>query len=272
MPSLIVGGATISYRQAGCGPSVILLHASSSHGGQWKPLMEALADRFTLLAPDLHGYGRSDPLPQGASSWSQHDVAIVMALADRVGQPVHLVGHSLGGAIAALAALRRPEAVKSLALIEPVLFNLLEESRHESRCDYLELAHAMLVLLHFNKREEAARLFLDYWAGAGALDRADPETRAYIVRTIPRVADDWYGISSRAPGVPRLVDFARLAMPCLLLCAQHTPRTARAIVALLGTALPHADQGEIAGAGHLSPISHPDRVNSMLIDFLDRHR
>ncbi len=66
MPQLSLEGRQIHYRDAGSGPPVVLIHCSASHGGQWKPLMEAAGDRYRFLAPDLHGYGKSDPLPESA--------------------------------------------------------------------------------------------------------------------------------------------------------------------------------------------------------------
>ena len=63
MPTLDVGGNRVNYRVSGSGVPVILLHSSSSHSGQWKALMEDLSENYRFFAPDLHGFGRSSPLP-----------------------------------------------------------------------------------------------------------------------------------------------------------------------------------------------------------------
>jgi pimeloyl-ACP methyl ester carboxylesterase len=222
------------------------------------------------LAPDFHGYGQSGPLPQDGRPYHQHDAALVCALLDDFGGPAHLVGHSLGGTIAARVALERPDDVASLTLIEPVLFNLLEESQDPRRVEYLELAHAMMVLVRFGEGERAARLFLDYWVGPGGLDAMDDATRSYIVQTVDRVADDWFGISGFAPGALSAADFGRLSARTLLLCGEETKDSSRGISEILREAIPGVEYREVAGAGHMSPVSHTARVNEMVVDFITR--
>jgi pimeloyl-ACP methyl ester carboxylesterase len=269
MPRLQLDQTSIQYREAGSGPPVVLLHSSSSHGGQWKQLMEAAGDRYLLLAPDIHGYGRSDALPRDGEPCFRHDIKIVRALAEMAGGPVHLVGHSLGGALAARQALEAPDSVRSLTLIEPVLFNLLEEAGDARRLEYLELPHAVVVLTDLGHDEAAARLFLDYWTGPGSLDRLDAETRAYIVATIGRVADDWRGISFHVPGQPGIASFRALAVPTCLMCAADTTPAAHAIVGHLRAAIPDLDYREIPAGGHMSPVTRPDTVNALVLSFLD---
>jgi pimeloyl-ACP methyl ester carboxylesterase len=270
MPTLDLDGAAISFRDAGDGPPVILLHSSSSHSGQWSELSAALRDKFRVLAPDFHGYGRSDPLPQDGRPYFEHDASIVTALLDMVGAPAHLVGHSLGGTIAARIALQRPDDVASLTLIEPVLFNLLEENEDPRRVEYLELAHAMVVLVGFGAQEQAARLFLDFWVGPGGFDDMDEATRDYVVRTVDRVADDWSGISSFAPGALTAAEFSGLSLPTLLICGKETKASTRGIIEILREAIPRAGYREIRGAGHMSPVTHPTLVDEVIIEFLDK--
>lgn len=270
MRTLDLDGAVISLRDAGQGPPVILLHSSSSHSGQWKHLSDLLSGQFRVLAPDLHGYGRSDPLlPNGRSS-TQQDAGIVYALLDDLGTPAHLVGHSLGGSIAGRVAIERPNEVASLTMIEPVFFSLLEETQSPSRIEYLEVANAMMVLDRFGERERAASLFLDFWIGPGALDGMDEEAREYVVRTVDRVADDWFGVSASAPGALTVEDFDRLSSPTLLVCGEKTKASTRDIVAILREAIPQAEYREILGAGHMSPVTHTAAVNELIVDFIER--
>ncbi len=269
MPNLDLDGAAVNLRDEGQGPPIILLHSSSSHSGQWKPLSDEIRDRFHVLVPDFHGYGQSDPLPQDGRPYFHHDAAIVHELLDSFDAPAHLVGHSLGGTIAACVALSRPGDVASLTLIEPVLFNLLEDAQDPRRGEYVELAHAMPVLVRFGERERAARLFLDFWIGPGGLDGMDDDTRKYIVRTVDRVADDWFGISASAPGALTAADLRRLSVPVLLLCGEKTRASARAITEILREAIPAVEYREIPGAGYMSPVTHPASVNEIIVDFIE---
>jgi pimeloyl-ACP methyl ester carboxylesterase len=271
MPQLKVGERKINYREVGEGPPVILLHSSSSHSGQWKNLSDRIADKFRIFAPDFFGYGKSDQLPNDERPYFHHDIQIVSAILDTLDKPVHLVGHSLGGTIAARAALEHADKIASLILIEPVLFNLIEETGDPRREEYLELAHAMMVLTRFGKDEQAARLFIDFWVGPGSLDELDTDTREYVVGTIGRVSDDWYGISSYAPECIAIADLHRITMPSLVICAAQTKPSAKAVAEVLRKTIPGAEYREVPNAGHMSPITHFDEVNELIIDFISRH-
>jgi pimeloyl-ACP methyl ester carboxylesterase len=101
--------------QVGRGPIVIALHGLGGSGRYWQRL--AQPDCFTLIAPDLGGFGQSSK-PNLTFDRDFH-LASLDRLIDNVApaKPVSLVGHSLGGVLAALWAARHPERLSSLALI-----------------------------------------------------------------------------------------------------------------------------------------------------------
>src|SRR5215510_4972255 len=107
------------FREAGAGPAVVCLHCSASTSGQWRPLMDLLADRYRVIAPDLHGSGKSAPWPGERPMWLDDQIAFLAPAFERAGASFHLVGHSYGGAIALKAALGFPAKLKSLVLYEP---------------------------------------------------------------------------------------------------------------------------------------------------------
>src|SRR5437867_5777251 len=88
-------GVRIHYRRLGAGPGLILLHGYPQTGHMWRKVMPALAERFTVVAPDLRGYGDSDRPAAGYDKRSMAaDVAhLIGALALR---PVVLGGHHRG--------------------------------------------------------------------------------------------------------------------------------------------------------------------------------
>ncbi len=104
-------------------PLVLLVHGNVSSSLFYRPLMAALPPEWHVLAPDLRGYGETEPLPidgtHGLRDWSLDLWSFVDALGfgDR---PVHLAGWSMGGGVIAQMAIDRPEAVASLTLISPL--------------------------------------------------------------------------------------------------------------------------------------------------------
>ena len=96
-----------------------------------------LEGRFRIFTPDLPGYGASTVAATGGLGG---DAAIIGALIDRIGAPVHLVGHSYGGAVALKLAASRPDAVRSLTVIEPVAFHLLIDGSAADRALFAEAA------------------------------------------------------------------------------------------------------------------------------------
>ncbi len=268
MAELQLGGRRIAYRDTGEGPAVILLHSSSSHSGQFRDLTIALSGEFRVLAPDLHGYGRSDPLPDDGAPWWQHDVEIVHALLDIAG-PAHLVGHSLGGAAAFCAAKGEPR-VKSLTVFEPVLFMLLAEARDPSIDEAQVIAANVSDRLIHGDAVGAAQAFTDFWSGEGAYESLPEPTREYVTDTVGRVHTDFEGVLKRFDGGPVLADAEALVMPALCLRGGESREGARAIVALLARTIPSAEFKTFPGVGHMGPVTHPDEINPVIVDFIRR--
>ena len=109
---------TLHLRTFGSGPRKgLALHCSLAQGGVWAGVANGLP-RVTLLAPDLPGHGRS-PDRDPASDYHSQTTRAVLAL---IGSPRDVIGHSFGATVALRIALERPDLVRTLTLIEPVLF------------------------------------------------------------------------------------------------------------------------------------------------------
>ena len=135
LDTLIVDGRTFAYQDVGAGPTVILAHGSGASHRAWAPVVNSLRDRYRVLTPDLLGYGRSEPSRVNAQFHPWSDLGALIALAERADGPVHLVGHSYGGALALEAARSLGPRARSLTLIDPVAFHLmrLHMSSHPER-------------------------------------------------------------------------------------------------------------------------------------------
>ena len=114
---LKVGDQQAHYLKAGSGPPVVLIHGGASDSRDWVGTLAALSHRYSLYAPDLLGFGLSDRTKDGyyLSDFSEFILGFMETLS--LEHPV-LVGHSFGGRLCLEVALRHPEKVRKLVLID----------------------------------------------------------------------------------------------------------------------------------------------------------
>lgn len=105
--------------RAGSGTPVLLVHGLSGSGGWWRRNVDSLASRHDVVAVDLPGFGRNRRFVGSAPPLSIASAAALLArlIAQEIGEPVHVVGHSMGGQIAIELAALRPDLVRSLTLV-----------------------------------------------------------------------------------------------------------------------------------------------------------
>jgi pimeloyl-ACP methyl ester carboxylesterase len=98
---------------------VLFIHGNGSSATFWEETMLALPTGFRAIAPDMRGYGDTEPLPVDATLGLDDMVADVLALVDTLGlEEYHLVGHSMGGGIVMKVALTRPDELLSITLVD----------------------------------------------------------------------------------------------------------------------------------------------------------
>lgn len=115
------GGATLRVRHGGDGPPVLFLHGHPRTHATWYRLVPLLADRHTLVCPDLRGYGQSskppttpDHAPYSKRAMAEDCVALMRGLGH---QTFTVVGHDRGGYVATRLALDHPQAVTRLTVL-----------------------------------------------------------------------------------------------------------------------------------------------------------
>lgn len=121
---LKVGDDEAHYLKAGSGRPVVLLHGGATDSRDWLETMRPLSASHTFYAPDLVGYGLSDKTKDGYRLSDFVEFAIGFTEALDLSCPV-MVGHSLGGRVCLEIALRRPERVHKLVLVDTSGFSKL---------------------------------------------------------------------------------------------------------------------------------------------------
>src|SRR5690606_7824699 len=207
------------------------------------------------------------------------DVAIVEAAIAMAGAPVHLVGHSYGGAVALLAALRNPRAVATLAMYEPVPFWLL---RHDARGagfgsersaqawrEVRAVADALAADFAAGRAAQAACSFVDYWSGAGTWAAMGPRPQQAVTQRMPSVLANFDCLS--AESVP-LAAFAKLPMPAMWIGGAESRDPPMRVGELLGAALPQMARYTLPAVGHMGPVTHAGLVKSLIAGLVDAQR
>lgn len=111
------GRITLNVRETGTGPLMLFFHGITANSAVFAPLMAALSDRFTTIAVDQRGHGRSDKPDAGYEAVDYaDDIAALIRTLDR--GPAILIGHSLGSRNSVTAAARHPELIRSVVAID----------------------------------------------------------------------------------------------------------------------------------------------------------
>ena len=258
----------VHWQDYGTGAPAVLLHCALAHSSAFAGVMAGLRDRLAMRALDLPGHGRTQYDP----GRDFHDQALADALA-ALGEtgPGHLIGHSVGGTVALRAAVRRPDLVRGLVLIEPVFFAFLADAGHPGYAAEMEASAAFAAAARARDWRAAAQTFLDRWGPPGGLDRLLPEQAAYMIARIPLVvASEPAILDTPAPRL-RLGEIGGLAMPVLVIEGARSPAVVGQILDVIGSVLPQARRVRIAGAGHMSPVTHAAEVSDAIVQFLGRN-
>lgn len=248
---------TLVARQPAARPRLVCLHSSGSSGRQWQAIAAALAGRFDLHTPELLGYADSRRWGAGAPV-SLDDEAKALAPLLAV-QPVHLFGHSYGGAVALQMALRWPERVASLTLYEPVRFALLfgHAATAAAGESIVAVGRRIGMAVLSGRLEAAAEIFVDYWSGAGSWQRLTATRQRAIAERMPKVRAEFEALfADRIP--PQA--YRALTMPVHLIGGTRSPLPARQVLEVLHAQLPDGDRSVLDGLGHMGPVEAPQRV------------
>jgi pimeloyl-ACP methyl ester carboxylesterase len=269
---LTLHGHRVTYRTAGRGPVLVLLHGITGSSQTWEHVAPLLSARFTLIAPDLLGHGQS-ATPRGDYSLGAHASGVRDLLTALGHERVTVIGHSLGGGIAMQFAYQFPERCERLALVSsgglgPEVHLLLRAAALPG-ADYVLPLITSSRLLGLGRDLggvlRRARLApggdLQVLArGFASLDNTG--SRQAFLHTVRAVID---------PGGQRVNAHDRLRLaalfPSLIVWGERDSIIPVAHGAAAHAAMPGSRLEIFPGAGHMPHDADPDRFAAVLTDF-----
>lgn len=230
-------------------------------GRAFDPMARRLGGRVDLTAFDLPSHGRSGAW-QPADGEDYHTTVTRMAEGLLGEGPVDLIGHSIGATVALRLAVAAPGRVRSLTLIEPVLF-AASRSGHSLDDELAALAAA-------GQMEAAARLFLGIWGAPGGFEALPRSLQQAAVELMPLVLETDAALSADVHGILRPGGLEAVRASSLLIAGADSPAVVGEIFDTLAARLPDARRATVPGAGHMAPVTHPAEVSALVADNLDR--
>jgi pimeloyl-ACP methyl ester carboxylesterase len=249
-------------------PVVVMLHGFTGSKDNWYPLAERLRGKYRLLIPDLPGWGDSERqagADYGYVAQAARVDAFIRALSP--GRPVVLLGHSMGGGIAALVAARYPADVTRVGLLDAarVRFNdnrfgleVLAGENPFAVSDRATLQRYIDTVFH----RDAAKPWIPWPASRGliAKRRHDAAFEQSVLDHIGR------GPDSLLPGDAA----ADIRQPAMLLWGKQDAVIDPSALDLYAAKMPQASRVLLDDSGHMSLMEQPDAVATAVIALIER--
>jgi pimeloyl-ACP methyl ester carboxylesterase len=271
--AITLDGDRVVYRAAGEGPLLLLVHGMAGSSETWRHVMPALAERFTVLAPDLLGQGQSDK-PRGEYSLGAH-ANMLRDVLDALGhERATVVGQSLGGGVAMQFAYQFPERCERLVLVDSG--GLGREVTFYLRMLAVPGFESVFPLFCTPRLTDAGNRFAAWLGRAGVRSTparqeiwrsyaslAHAENRRAFFRSLHDVID-FSGQALSALG--RLSRLARL--PTLIVWGAQDPFIPVRHAVAAHEAIPGSRFEIFEGVGHYPHCEAPERFVEVLVDFI----
>jgi pimeloyl-ACP methyl ester carboxylesterase len=254
MPRLRLDDTALHYRERGSGPLAVLIHGYPLDCTLWLDQLDALADLRRCVAPDLRGFGLSEPTRLEALTMERHadDLAgLVRALG---ADAADVVGLSMGGYVALALVERHPGLVRSLALVDTKAgpdSDAARAGRDAAAARLLEQGRAALV-----GELQAALL------GQRASARARARLRSMAEGT--RYETYLAALEGMKQRPDRTTALDGLHVPTAVVVGEDDRLTPPDEARAMAARVPGARLTLVPGAGHLTPIEAPDAVSAAL--------
>jgi pimeloyl-ACP methyl ester carboxylesterase len=273
--------ADFHVARVGKGPPLLLLHGWPEFWLSWEPVMTRLAHRFTLIAPDLRGFGDSDK-PDGPHGPDQH-AADMVALLDTLGLPkVGVVGHDVGGAVMQPLARRAPDRFSGLFFFDFVYPGIGPRMAEPDRLNniwyqsfnQMEMAPALVGASRESCRTYIGH-FLKNWAHRQ--HAFDDVLEAFVDNFLKpgNLAGGFAHYRASHAGRVKMMkgeaqDLPPIELPTCIRWAEHDPLFPYAWTDRLGETFSSIDLAPFRDVGHFPHREDPDRAAAEIAMFFGR--
>ena len=248
-----LGRFTVSCRVSGEGTPVAFLHSGPGSAADWRAVFERFAAGYRLLAVNGFGQGQTSDWPPGEVHVDQY-VELVVGLVRELGESVHLVGHSYGGAVALRMVSTWPDLVRSLTVVEPQAYPLLRDGDPQMLAEVTRVAERFACAVDEGQLEDAWRGFIDHYNGEGSWSALPDATRERMLRISDAAVRAWTALLANPITVS---DLTRIRVSTLVVQGSQTTAPERRLCEIVAERVPEARQVLIEGAGHMVPLTHP---------------
>ncbi|NMT62885.1 alpha/beta fold hydrolase [Marinobacter orientalis] len=264
-----VDGHQIAYIDEGKGVPLLLIHGIPSNGLMWREVIPVLSKQFRVIAPDLLNYGQSG-MPANADVSINAQRRILFGLLDSLGiRRAHVIAHDIGGGVAQLMAVERPERVDRLVLIDSICFDswpipefepLQKPGAEDDMAldDFVEMIRGFLpkgVVDTQVMTESVVDLYTKPWS-------TEKGKRAFF-RNLRRLNSEYtLAISDELSQLPHFT---------LIVWGEKDPFQKPEYGPRLEQAIPNAKLTVIDDVGHFLLEEKPDQISALIQDFLNQH-
>lgn len=284
MPTAEVDGIRLSYSENGEGQPVVFVHGIPTDIRAWNAQVAPFTKKYRVIT-----YSRRHAQPNNngenlLESTIQNNTKDLEGLIRSLSlPPVHLVGHSYGGFIAAYLAVKNPELIKKLVLVEPGITTLLVKDQ-KSPAQLLSLflrspstalaagsfikeyINPMLEAYHRGDLDLAIRFFADGFMGKkGALDQLPEDVRTMLKENSKTIGET----ETKLPIFTKK-DAGRISAETLLMRGANSPKVLQAIVTELSKSMPKSEVVTIPDSGHFPHFEKAELFNEKVLGFLAR--